>query len=701
MKTVDTIVWSRYPMLRLLLALVLGIILTHLSSYKVPPFWLAIGLVVFVPIVFIIIRGPVPFKGRTLMGVVLLFWVLALGSWRASFNYDQLDPNHFQHQLSGTDNHAHYVGEVVHLKHTSKYTRLTLNVNAQLVDTVNYSVSGRALLYIPYDSLSRVIELGNSLLFRAKLQRIAPPKNPDAFDFAAWQARQYVFHQAFVGAKDWQLQDTIVSLRGYAERWRQRLYVLLSKQLYGHPNELAVTAALVLGLRNEVSDEVRNAYAETGAVHVLAVSGLHVGIVLIGLRFFLGARFFQQTYGRWIALALTLLGVWSFAVLSGLAPSVQRAALMFSFIEIGRQLHRRSSGFNAVGASAFVLLMWDPQLLFNIGFQLSYLAVLGILFFQPRIYRWWYSKHRIGRQLWSLISVALAAQLVTFPLSLYYFHQFPVYFLLTGIAVVSLAGIIVYVTIGLFILSWWAIAAQLLGKVLAVIVGLNNAIVFGVQSLPLGLIKAVWVSGFTVLGLYLALWFLARWSVRRSAKYAIWLLSILVGIGLMENWHNWQHLQQHRLVIYHTPKHSLVDMMNGTELVSWSDDLLNNPQLLRQAVPHREHHGIRQQTSLPEYEGGHIRQLGPVIGFRQKRLLILTPTQIIPENVQTLQADVVLLHQNPSVPLDILSQRISAPHWVADASNDPWQIKSWQAAADTLGLSLHYTGKEGAFILNF
>jgi len=463
------------------------------------------------------------------------------------------------------------------------------------------------------------------------------------------------------------------------------------------PNEYAVAAALVLGKRDAISQELRNAFAETGAVHVLAVSGLHVGFVLGALQLLLGWGFWRKPRWRWLRLSLILLGIWLFALLTGLAPSVLRAATMFSFLAIGSHLQRKGSTYNALAASAFLLLLINPQLLWNIGFQLSYLAVLGILFFQPRIERSVYFSHQVARKGWTLLSVAIAAQLTTFPLSLYYFHQFPVYFLLTGLFVVLLAAGILYLAMALLLLSWWTGAATLLAKGLYWLLFLNNALIFGVQSLPFGLVRAIWISGAVVIVLYAILFFLARQLRQQHLKPWALLSSVILVLALY-NWDIFQRQQQKQAIVYDVRRASAIDWMDGSQAYA-STHQIDAATVDYQLRPYREQRGIQSivplanQTQLP-----HLWRHGAALAFRQQRWLLIDEHFKLPAASEPLVVDVVLLRQNPRLELARLDQKIDAPLWVADASNAPWRVRQWQAEADSLSLNFHYTSEDGAYI---
>ena len=229
--------------------------------------------------------------------------------------------------------------------------------------------------------------------------------NPHAFNFKKYWHHQNIHYQGFVKADHWQLlkrkQGNYIIDK--ALNTRNRFLQILKKNL-STENEYAVASALILGDKQSLDSDLKNAYSGTGAMHVLAVSGLHVGLVYLGLAFLLGLLKIKNWYWIFIRTTLIIISIWLFALLTGASPSVMRAATMFSFIIVGKSMRHHPSIYNTLAASAFCLLCFNPLLLMEVGFQLSYLAVSGIIYFQPKIYRWWIIDNPVGDYLWKLVA---------------------------------------------------------------------------------------------------------------------------------------------------------------------------------------------------------------------------------------------------------------------------------------------------------
>lgn len=690
---------QQVPLLRLLLPFSMGLLLG----------WWEPGLVVgpVMGIVLIITAIPLLYFGwgqrslsQTLYwGLALNIWLLLFGWWRASEHFELQKPGHFS-QAVVSDQAYRWTGKVESVRATEKSVRLRIVVASFLAEGQqgNQPTTGKLLLYLPKEDRSLELLPGQLISFQAPIEQLTSARNPAAFDFAAWQARQNVFHRARASTEDWQVINDEISISGHAYLIREQLLDILQQYLPLDSDEYAVGAALILGKKDALSTELRNAYAETGAVHVLAVSGLHLGFIAWGLGLLFGWGPFRRKSWRWVRLACILVGIWAFALITGFSPSVQRAATMFSAVWIGIVLGRQSSIYNTLGASAFLLLFFDPYLLFDLGFQLSYLAVLGIVFFQPKIYSLWSPRWGLVDKAWALTSVALAAQLTTFPLSLYYFHQFPIYFLLSGLVVVFAASVILALGILLFTVSWWPLLASLVGTLLGGVLWFNNAFIRLLQNLPGHLVEGVWIDGWQLAALLLAVLLIGVYVIRRRAILLMLAIGAIVVVLGVNFWHQAKTRQQKRWIIYHQYRATVVDAMSGHLRYTISSVEEGDPDLIWSVQPYREKVGVR----LSEHPAGHWQAKQPLYALYDKTLLIVDRDWNAGEPpTQPQQLTIVLLKDSPNVSLKELQAHYVTDSWVVDGSNYPAQVKRWQQEAADLNLELHYTAEDGAYILEF
>ncbi|MEL7220225.1 MAG: ComEC/Rec2 family competence protein [Bacteroidota bacterium] len=696
--------WRLAPFLRLLPPFLLGIVAAWYLPWPATTGYLPGFLALLLLLGGYYLSQAINLSRRNFMGCAILSWFLLLGFWRGQTAQEIISTTHFSKLPEfSSDSSYYWSADIQSIRPGAERLRLVVDLHRQASEpTAVYTVNGHLLLYLAADSNSQQLLPGQRINFRAKASPIQQPKNPDAFDFADWQAKRNVFHQSWIEKEDWLLADAQPSLLGLAMQVRQQLLKVLYTYLPSGSNELAVAAALILGKRDELSNDLRNAYAETGAIHVLAVSGLHLGLIAGGLAWLLSFGFLGKRSWRWLKFGLVLAGIWCFAFITGLSPSVMRAAVMFSFVELGRTLGERSNTYNILAASALLLLLINPLLLFDVGFQLSYLAVVGILFFQARIYRLWYTPYRIIDGVWKLSTVAIAAQLTTFPLSLYYFHQFPLYFLLSGLVVVITASIILYLGIGLFVLHY---LLPFLAKPLALLLYgalyINNAVVYYVRSLPGHLLEGVWIDEVIAGCLYLML---VSFMVYLLTKKNIYLLSSLVFLcgGLAINvWQQYTLSQQRRLIVYHQYKSNLIDMFDGRLKYTIGAILDDDPNLDWDVNPHRQRSGIRASCTAAK-TSLHWHQTGNVYGFYDKRLVCVNASLLQQElPLQPFKADVVVVSDSPYLSLAEMTKHYEAAIWVFDGSNYPKRVRKWLVEAEELDLSTHWTAEQGYFELDF
>ncbi|CAM3422344.1 ComEC/Rec2 family competence protein [Pontibacter korlensis] len=372
----------------------------------------------------------------------LLTWPV-LGFVVTHQRIEQHYPNHLLHLQSAP---THYTGVVQdYVLQKPGYQSTVLQVEQVKVNGIWQKAAGKVQLSVPHDS-EQAYELnyGDVLLVKGAPQEVAPPLNSSQFNYKAYLANKNIYHRHYLQQHQYQkiASDPPMSILYYSIQLRRQLDDVLRERA-GEKREYAIASALMLGVKDELDNSIRQAYADTGTIHVLAVSGLHVGLIYSVLMFVL-ARFSTTARQRWIGAMLVLAVLWLYAFITGLSPSVLRAVVMFSLVTFGVALQRRTSIYNTVAFAALALLFFNPYNLLEVGFQLSFLAVLGIVYLQPKFYNLLEYRHRALDFVWALFTVSLAAQLVTFPLGLYYFHQFPVYFWLANIFVVVAATFVLY-----------------------------------------------------------------------------------------------------------------------------------------------------------------------------------------------------------------------------------------------------------------
>lgn len=385
------------------------------------------------------------------------------------------------------------------------------------------SAQGKVLLTLMADSMRSAPQRGEVVLLQAPLEPIARQPDPGGFDLRQWAAGKGVYHQAFAPAENWKRMGSGAPRPGFFEKAREQIHQWLRAS--GLPDrERALVKALLLGQRDEMDSGQTQAFVRSGTIHVLAVSGTHVGIIYMAVIWalvFLG----KETRGRILRGVLALTALWCYAGLTGFVPSVLRATVMFSLFTVAEMARWRTESLNSLATAAFFLLLWEPAMLYQLSFQLSFLAVLGIVVLYRPIHDLWSPYNPVLSFFWSLASVSIAAQTFTLPLCLYVFQAFPVWFLPANMAIVGLVAFGVYG--GILLLATHAIPVlgpliAFLLKWLLMLLGFLSAFF---AWLP-GAYPALRVGFWGMVGLYALITVLAFWLVQharwaRSATLAV------------------------------------------------------------------------------------------------------------------------------------------------------------------------------------
>jgi competence protein ComEC len=512
----------QYSLLRLLLPLVTGIFLASYFALSLKALTLAITLATtFVLLILLVPALLNSLKLQYLYGICVFFLFLYIGSYR----YVEVKENN---KISNPDSAQAYILKINELpiaKMNSYSCRVKVLHSFQ--DSVWKYEKANAIVYFQKDSLVLDLKIGNHVLVNQPLKSVVNAGNPYEFDYSGYLKNQHILYTAYVPANSWEsisINDRI-RIKELGIKWREKLLQIYREA--GIKNDAYdILAALTLGYKTNIDPDLRQAWADAGTVHVLAVSGLHVGIVYLIMGFLLSFLNKKQ-WGQIIKSTLLLISLWFYALLTGLSPSVIRAACMFSFFIFGEMFGRRGNAYNTLAISAFFMLLYDPFLLFNLGFQFSYLAVLGIVFFQPKLDKLIFVPNKLLNKFWQLTTVSIAAQLVTFPMAIFYFNQFPTYFLLSGYVVISLAGILIYLSVLLLIVHPFEWIAQWIARLLQQMVDFMNWTIIWIKDLPGAVIENLVLNSYQLVLIYLILFSMIFMLVLKK-KRAVFVLIILL-----------------------------------------------------------------------------------------------------------------------------------------------------------------------------
>jgi len=612
-------------------------------------------------------------------GIATYICFFVIGYFSYQIRLPEFQSKHFSHLV--TDDTA----EIFQLKITQilKPDKFNLKYFAK-VNTLNgVPTKGKILLNVSKDSLSKSFSPDEILLVYAPISEIPKPLNPHQFDYSKYMKSLGVYGQLRVSEKEiLKTRKGTRTILGMAQNFRASIVEKLQKTKL-KTDERAIIQALVLGEKKDIDKNLYTEYAAAGAVHILAVSGLHVGILFFILTF-LFRPLSRWKFGIYFQAILIVLLLWGFALLSGLSPSVTRAVTMFSFFALAKLFERDPNSINTLFLSFLTLLIINPLWLFQVGFQLSYFAVFFIVWLQPLFYKVGYSKYRIVRKIWAIVSVTICAQIGVLPLTLYYFHQFPGLFLLTNIIILPFLTILMCGGIFIVLLASFEILPDWLATGYNFLIEGLNGFIHWVAMQDEFLFKNIHFSALKVLGTYflivaLAL-FLKKMKYRRLA-ISLLAFSLFILIYIYDEFRT----SDNQLLVFQKSKKTLLGYKNGKDLIVFKNDTTENSS---EVYPIK---AFRMAVNITNYSEEKLPQL---FQYKNKNTLILDSLGVFPKRKNT---NTILLTNSPKVNLNRLIDSLKPKQIIADGSNYFTYVKRWEKTCQLKKLPFCHTAKQGAF----
>ena len=560
-------------------------------------------------------------------------------------------------------------------------------------------VTGNILVYFQKDTtLPEKLGYGSQLLFRNELQLVSNTGNPGSFDYRRYCLfKEGVTHQVYLTTAD------IAVLPGKKISWFRNFIFILQDYVLSvirgnikSEKEVGLAEALLIGYQYDVDRTLMQSYSNTGVVHVIAISGLHLGVIYWLLVIVLKPLSIKKK-SRYLSPIIIIACLWIFSILAGAQPAILRASVMFTFLVIGKNISRNMSILNSLAASAFLLLCVNPFWLWNIGFQLSYVALFSLVVFNKPIYRAVYVKNKGLDQLWQLTAVSIAAQLLTTPFSVYYFHQFPVYFIITNIIAVPLSSLILLGEIVLCAVAWIPSVAVFTGKVLHFLIWLMNSFVEYMEALPLSIWQGLSINVVQAILMVLVVVGLGYWLIEKRKPGCYTALTAAVFFLLLRSWSFLQASRQNRLIVYNIPKCRAIDIISGRRHIFLANDKLKADEaLLRFHLwPSRVMHRMTPAASL-----GNVVVDNNLLQFGSKRIAIIDHAVRAGSSGQKVVIDLLIISQNPKLYITEMIKIFDIKQVVIDGTASFGRIKYWKRDCDSLHIPCHLTGEKGAFIMD-
>lgn len=669
-----------FNIIKLTVCLILGICIAH---YFKPNFSMAIYLSLgLMALLFIYYLGLKQKANRSPYFAILAYCcMVSLGINAYNIQNERLQPQHYTNLKF-----EEYPSLKFKIKERLKPDLYNDKYIVSLISANKSEASGQLLINIKRDSISGALPVDAIIYTKSDLKDIQKPLNPHQFDYSNYLELKHVYNQVYLKPNEILiLSDQPTTIYGYADQLRSTINSGLIKSGF-EDDVLSIINALLLGQRQTIDKSIYNNYVNSGTIHILAVSGLHVGIILLILNFIFKPLLLLK-HGRIIRPLIIVTLLWLFAIVAGLSPSVTRAATMFSIISIAMHLKRPTNIYNTLAISAFFILIIKPTFLFEVGFQMSYLAVLGIVSIQPILYKLWQPKYWIFDMPWQILTVTIAAQIGVLPISLFYFHQFPGLFFISNLVVIPFLEAILGLGLLVIVMALIGYIPKPIVQIYSFIIELLNKFVAWVAQFEAFLFRDIPFTIIQVLCTYIIIVSTVQIYKFKTFK---WAAICLIGIICLQGTYIYNKFQNQdeAFIVFNKSRFSMIGHKENNKL----------------EVHHNlDDSKLRNDNVIKNYKVGEfiddvaLSNLQDIYQFKNKTLLVIDSLGIY-KNV-SFQPHFVLLRNSPKVNLNRVIDSLKPQQIIADASNYKSYVNRWKLTCRDKKIPFHYTNEKGAFIV--
>lgn len=579
---------NKIPFIRIFFPFALGVIVSLLFNLNNDSLVVLVSSYFLLLFLYFILNVSKRKSLKFVFGLVLNFFLFFAAIESCYIRKADNNPNHYSN-ISFTNETllSGYICDIPQLKEKSIKAKIQLTSYKENGEWKN--CEGSFYVYLPRSTAN--ITSGTSIVFKNKLSPVPEPKNPFDFNYKQYLYYKNIYHQCFLREKDFAVTASKFDLPilEYPLLLKSHLLQVL-KENNLKDDDLSVTSALLLGYDDEISRDLMGAYSRTGTLHVLSVSGLHVGILFMILNFLL--RFPNKKYWLFIKTLIVFVCIWFYAALTGMSPSVVRSATMFSFILIGTAINRKGNIYNTLLASAFLILLFDPFLLIDVGFQLSYLAVAGIVFFYPYVSNWIVSRHKFVNLIWKTTAVSISAQIITLPITIYYFGQFPSLFFIANMIVIPLSYVVMLGSMVLICVAKVKFLAIVFSTIVGWSVTLMNSVTLFLDKFKFINLSDMNVSFYEMLLLSLLIASISYFFINKN--YFSGVVSLLVSCFLLlSSILNSVFVSENKTIVFHVANSSLIDVYSDKSATSFNLKNEKEGSAFFSASQNRIHNGIK------------------------------------------------------------------------------------------------------------
>jgi competence protein ComEC len=696
-------IWHQYPFVRLVFPFLAGI--ATAIYFNFPLLFSLLPVIILLTIVYglfvFVLSKKLSYSWRWLNGFFIYLILFLAGYEITRLNTASLNPGNISHFSIRQSALLVQVCEPV----TERPNSYKIVAKAIMVkDSLNWKpVSGMIMLYFEKDSAVSRIMYGDQLIIQTTLNGINPPMNPGEFNYKRYLSNRGIYNQGFVKANGWEILasnkgNSIMALSLKVRR--NFLHILESNNIKG--DEFAVASALLVGCTDYLDAGQMKEYAGSGAIHILSVSGLHVGIIYLFLNtvlIFLN----KKRFTRIIKVLLMILLIWLYALITGFSPSVLRASLMFSFIIFGELLTRKVNTYNTLTGSALLLLLISPYLITDVGFQLSYIAVFGIVWLYRPVCNLYIPSNRILRIIWQTSAISIAATIVTFPLTIFYFRQFPNLFLITNLIAVPLSTIIIYFGIAVLAFSPVQVISAFFAMLMSKMIWLLNYSIRFIEGQSFAVAKEININTIEMVLLFLIVISISTFFLVKTRSYFYIAFVAIVLFTVSTTIRHLNNQFRKKIVAFSINKSTAIDFIDGKKGILLLDSILVNDE--NKINYHIQNNRIIAGVNLHEglflieqnLRNDHLYKNGKFMQFYNKSLILIDPDFEFRHNQQKFRTNFLLLSHDPAITISELTATFDFELIIFDNSNSFWNTNQWIKECEQSGIDFYSIRENGAW----
>lgn len=667
----------KFPTIVITICLILGILV---SNEIKPDVYLAvlIVLVALVPFLILYFFLRTNLKFRLSFGMSSYVLAFTIGIFLFALHYPKNQASHYSNSEYNSFEKSLVKGVI---SEKLKPNQFSFKYFMEVESVNKKETKGKLLIILNKKDAEKEFEIGDAILANAVLKPIIRPHNPYQFDYAAYLEKKDVFDQLYLENQNYKVIAKQENLNFLLERTRNKVVAFFENE--NIPTERTnIIKALFLGQRQNIEQETLDNYSKSGAIHILAISGLHIGILLYFFKALL-KPIERIRHGRVITPILLIVILWTFAMLSGLSSSVVRAVTMFTFVSIGMYMNRETNIYNTLGSSILILLLFKPNFIFDVGFQLSYCAVFSIVTIQPLLSKLWIPKNKIVGYFYDILTVSFAAQIGVLPLSIYYFHQFPGLFFVTNLVIIPLLTVILITGMVSILLSAIGIYFSLLVEFLSGLIGFMNGYVSLVSSFEQFIIKDISFNYYILFASLLVIISIIVFIKKPTSKGIILTLITIFIFQISIIGSKEFHKNQNEFIIFQYPKKTILASKENSSIVLHSNDSLANSNYVIKNYIQNNFGRIDSLSTLQN-----------VYWINKTKILVIDEKGIFDLPIKP---EIVLITQSPKINFERLLSNLSPQTVIADGSNYKTLIEEWEKTCRKKNIPFHSTSEKGYY----